>query len=232
MAILVACSRCGSKLKAPDGAAGKVLSCPSCGNKVAVAGGGSSSQVAPKLPPPIPRTNFRLPLMVTEYIARHLMPGEQLVAVARIHRLVVLVPGAVVLLGVLLCIVTVAEGKGRINPDDASGAGFLFFGLPLVFFGGISFAGQLIRRMTTEYSCTDRRILIKSGWLSTQLREMPLGKVEALNLRQGLFGKLFGYGTVLFKGSGGTRRACRDIEQPFKFYRRVQEQVDAAQQRR
>jgi uncharacterized membrane protein YdbT with pleckstrin-like domain len=86
-----------------------------------------------------------------------------------------------------------------------------------------------IERLTTEFSCTDRRILIKSGLLTTQLREMPLGKVEALLMQQGVFGKLFGYGTLVFKGSGGTRRSCRNMESPFEFYKKVQEQVAAAQ---
>jgi hypothetical protein len=42
---------------------------------------------------------------------------------------------------------------------------------------------------------------ITKAWL----REMPLAKFEALVMRQGPFGKLFGYGTVVFKGSGGSR---------------------------
>jgi len=92
--------------------------------------------------------------------------------------------------------------------------------------------GNVVERMTTEFSCTDRRILIKSGLLTTQLREMPLGKIEALLMQQGLFGKLFGYETLDFKGSGGTRRTRSNIEAPFDFYKRVQEQVAAAQDRK
>src|SRR5262249_12320363 len=66
-----------------------------------------------------------------------------------------------------------------------------------------------------------RRDCTQSGLLTTQVREMPLGKVEALLMRQGLIGKLLGYGTLVFKGSGGTRRACKNIAAPFEFYRRV-----------
>jgi hypothetical protein len=51
-------------------------------------------------------------------------------------------------------------------------------------------------------------------------------------MQQGLFGKLFGFGTLVFKGSGGTRTTCSDIEAPFEFYKRVQEQVAAAQKRK
>jgi hypothetical protein len=62
------------------------------------------------------------------------------------------------------------------------------------------------------------------------LEEMPLTKVEALLVEQRLFGKLFGCGTLVFKGSGGTKCTCRNIENPLIFYKRVQEQVALAQQ--
>ena len=91
---------------------------------------------------------------------------------------------------------------------------------------------SVIKRLSTEFSCTDRRILIKAGLITTQLREMPLAKVEALSMFQRLFGKLFGYGTLVFKGSGGTRRTCESIEHPFDFYKRVQEQVAISQGRK
>src|SRR5438067_1763130 len=98
MPILTACPRCGAKLKAPDAAAGRTLACPKCGDTVAVPGGGSArARAAPPRPPPVPRpqpdtddfsqlaeADSELPLMVTEYITQHLMPGERLIAVTRI----------------------------------------------------------------------------------------------------------------------------------------------------
>src|SRR5207248_83791 len=90
--------------------------------------------------------------------------------------------------------------------------------------------GFLVERKSTEFSCTDRRILIKSGLITTRLREMPLAKVEPLRMDQGLLGKIFGYGTLIFKGSGGTQRTCKNIEKPFDFYKKVHEQVALVQQ--
>lgn len=239
MSIPTACSHCGAKLQAPDAAAGRTLTCPKCGDKVAVPGVASArprTAVPISLPPPISRpqpdaegfvpfaqADSELPLMVTEYITQHLMPGERLIAVTRIHPLVMLVPGIITAIGLLLCLGIVAGEKGN---------GFVLVGLPMALIAGIILLSLLVERMTTEFSCTDRRILIKSGLLTTQLREMPLGKIEALLMQQGLFGKLFGYGTLDFNGSGGTRRTCSNIEAPFDFYKRVQEQVAAAQDRK
>jgi hypothetical protein len=165
-----------------------------------------------------------LPLVMTSYIARHLMPGEELVAVTRIHPLVMAAPGAAAALGLLLTLAGILGGGNRLA--------LAVVGIPMAVIAGLMVLALLVERLTTEFSCTDRRVLIKTGLLTTRLREMPLAKVEALVMKQGLFGKLFGYGTVVLKGSGGTRRECGSIEAPFAFYRRVQEQVAVAQGRR
>ena len=151
--------------------------------------------------------------MVTNYVAKHLMPGERLVAVSRIHPMELLAPGIIATVGLLLSAVGIVAGEYR--------RAFEVVGIPMVLVAGLPLIALLVERLTTEYSCTDRRILIKSGFLTTQLREMPLGKVEASVMRQGPFGKIFGFGTLVFKGSGGTRRTCKSIESPFDFYRRV-----------
>jgi uncharacterized membrane protein YdbT with pleckstrin-like domain len=173
---------------------------------------------------PLAQPESELPLVVTEFITQHLMPGERLIAVTRIHPMAMLAPSIFAALGLLLCVAGIVAGP--------QGGGFACMGLPMALLAGGAALALLLQTMTTEFSCTDRRILIKSGFFTTQLREMPLGKVEALSMQQGLFGKLFGYGTLVFKGSGGTRRTCNNIEAPFDYYKRVQEQVAAAHERK
>lgn len=240
MSIIAVCPHCGTKLRVPDTAAGRTFACPKCRDTVTVSNGtnarpkaaGSSSP--PQLPldaklqptkeasAPLAHTDSELPLVVTDYITTHLMPGEHLIAVSRVHPMVMLAPGIVAAFGLLLSLIGIAVGKER-------GIAIAFVGFSTAIIAGIGVLVLLIERLTTEFSCTDRRILIKSGLLTTSLREMPLGKVEALLMQQGLFGKIFGYGTLVFKGSGGTRRTCKSMELPFDFYKRVQEQVAAAQ---
>jgi uncharacterized membrane protein YdbT with pleckstrin-like domain len=161
---------------------------------------------------------------VSSYIRQNLMPGERLVAITRIHQMVLVAPSIVAAIGLLLSLFGIVSG------ESCTIALAVIVGLPIALIAGFVVLALLIGRLTTEFSCTDKRILIKSGLITTQLRDMPLAKVEALRLEQGLFGKIFGYGTVVFKGSGGTRRTCKSIEDPFDFYKRVQEQVAIAQQ--
>jgi membrane protein YdbS with pleckstrin-like domain len=157
--------------------------------------------------------------MLTSYASQHLMPDERVIAITRIHSLVLVSPCIATAFGLLLGLVGIMKGVTEIA--------FACFVMALIT--EIVALSLLVARLTTKVSCTDRRIFIKSGLLMTRLRDMPLGKVEALLMQQGLLGKILGYGTVVFKGSGGTLGTCERIEAPFDFYRRVQEQVAAAQ---
>jgi uncharacterized membrane protein YdbT with pleckstrin-like domain len=170
-----------------------------------------------------------LPLMVTDYIAQNLMPGERLLAVSHIHPMVLLEPGIMAAVGLSITLVGLVIKDVDLALTIDAGLALKVFGIPVVLIAVGRVFILFLKRITTEFSCTDRRILIKSGLLTTRLREMPLGKVEALLMQQGIFGKLFGYGTLVFKGSGGTRRSCENMKSPFDFYKRVQEQVAAAQ---
>lgn len=155
------------------------------------------------------------------FILQNLMPKERFVSAARIHPLVMLPPSVLAVCSLLVGVVGYAVGK--------EGAAVGAIGL-CTFAAATGYTLiQLVEHLTTEYSCTDRRIVIKSGLLTTRVREMPLAKVEALLIERTLFGRIFGYGTLVFKGSGGTRRTCANIENPMEFYRRVQEQVALAQ---
>jgi uncharacterized membrane protein YdbT with pleckstrin-like domain len=198
-------------MKVPDKYAGQRIKCPKCSKAVPVPNGEETSAEA----------RPELPLIVSAYIRQYLMPGERLVGVTHIHPMVLVVPGIFVVAGLLLLLAGIIAGE--------RGIAIALSGIALAILAGVIGLGLLVERLTTEFSCTDRRILIKSGLITTRLREMPLPKVEALLMEQGLFGKIFGYGSLVFKGSGGTRRTCKNIEAPFDFYRRVQEQVAIAQ---
>jgi uncharacterized membrane protein YdbT with pleckstrin-like domain len=86
---------------------------------------------------------------------------------------------------------------------------------------GIAALLFLIKRASTEFGLTDKRLVMKSGWLTTQVDEMPLGKVEAIRIEQDILGKFCGFGNLVTIGTGGTRRAFQTITEPFEFYARV-----------
>jgi uncharacterized membrane protein YdbT with pleckstrin-like domain len=96
----------------------------------------------------------------------------------------------------------------------------IYFTLNSLFTLGIS---PIIRQKTSEFVITNKRVIMKTGFISRKTFEMNLQKIESVNVDQSLFGRLFGYGTVTVIGTGGSRESFGDISKPLIFRRKFQE---------
>jgi uncharacterized membrane protein YdbT with pleckstrin-like domain len=96
--------------------------------------------------------------------------------------------------------------------------------LCVIVIGVFLLIGALIRRFTTELAVTNKRVIIKTGWLSRKTLEMNLAKIENIAVDQSIIGRLFGYGTIAVVGTGGTREPFHNIANPLEFRKAVQAQ--------
>lgn len=136
------------------------------------------------------------------------MPGESVVYRARLHWIVYAWAAAFGGSGVLLLSV--------LSPAIAAGA------FALGAFAGLA---AYVESLTSEFAVTDRRVIMKVGWLRRRSLETLLGKVEAIAIEQGIVGRLLGYGTIGITGTGGTREEFRGIAAPLEFRTEIQTQI-------
>ena len=113
-----------------------------------------------------------------------------------------------------------------------SGVAFLVAGAPAAAPGAMLLAGIVglvayVKYLTSEFAVTDRRVLMKVGWIRRRSVETLLGKVEAIAIEQGIGGRLLDYGTIVVTGTGGTRERFDRIATPLEFRRQVQAQIAA-----
>jgi uncharacterized membrane protein YdbT with pleckstrin-like domain len=146
------------------------------------------------------------------YVRRVLQPGETIVYTTKLHwliyaRTILLLIISVILLGVGLLI------NYDQNMTVAFGIGAVVFALVALFTGLRAF----IRRATTELAVTDHRVIYKTGLLSRHTIEMNRDKVESVDVNQTLLGRVFGYGTIIVRGTGGSLEPIRDIGDPLTF---------------
>src|SRR5258707_8950198 len=80
-----------------------------------------------------------------------------------------------------------------------------------------SWARAAIRRATTELAVTDRRVIYKAGLLARHTLEMNRSKVESVDVDQSILGRIFGFGTIIVRGTGGSLEPIRMINDPFTF---------------
>ena len=85
----------------------------------------------------------------------------------------------------------------------------------------------LLRRMipiwTTEIGVTDNRLIVKRGWVARSTDELQLRSIEQVNLRQGLLGRLLGYGQVDVHGTGVDNLLIPPIADPLGFVRAIED---------
>jgi membrane protein YdbS with pleckstrin-like domain len=84
---------------------------------------------------------------------------------------------------------------------------------------------SLIARATSEFAVTNKRVLIKIGWLRRHSLETLLSKIETIRVEQGILGRALDYGTIIVSGTGGSKEPFRNIAAPMEFRRVVQEQI-------
>jgi hypothetical protein len=176
-------------------------------------------------------TKLRKDLM--SYITKNLVPGETLLFETRHHWIVLLGPLLLSMLlgipGVALLIDAVAakNGHGDIPSLESSlgPGGLTMFGAVLVLIAVIIFAWGAAKRNATEMAVTNRRVLIKTGMASRRTLDVMLSKVESIGVAETFLGRIFGYGSVVIHGTGGTPESFVMIAHPQQFRQSVQEQI-------
>lgn len=96
----------------------------------------------------------------------------------------------------------------------------IYFTIRAIFSLWIS---PITRQTTSEFVITNKRIIIKTGFISRKTLEMNLNKIESVNVDQGILGRIFDYGTITIIGVGGTKESFPDISMPLLFRRKFQE---------
>ncbi|HEX6442705.1 MAG TPA: PH domain-containing protein [Stellaceae bacterium] len=146
-----------------------------------------------------------------KYVTRVLQPDESVVYTTRLHPLIFL--PAVLWLGLaVLCLV------GALMTDQQEfRIGFLAGAAILGLLAVLSWARAAIRRATTELAITDRRVIYKTGLLARHTLEMNRGKVESVDVNQSVLGRMFGFGTIVLRGTGGSLEPMRMISDPLVF---------------
>ena len=84
---------------------------------------------------------------------------------------------------------------------------------------------DLIYFFTTKLTITDKRIKGRKGLIHTSELDSPLNKITGIKIDQGLFGKIFNYGTIRIT-TASTALEFRYISNPSDFREALNNQIE------
>jgi uncharacterized membrane protein YdbT with pleckstrin-like domain len=155
------------------------------------------------------------------YVDSQLLTGETVRYRARLHR-------GIFTWSSVFGVLTLAALIGAI----AAGHWWWLLVAVTAVIGGFTFGRAWLTYTTSEFAVTDKRVVIKVGWIRRRTLETMLSKVEGVGVDQGLTGRMLGYGTIEVTGTGGTREEFTRIADPLEFRRQVQAAISAADEAR
>ena len=149
------------------------------------------------------------------YIEKNLMNGESIVYRGHLHWVVFLWP----VIWFIIAIIFFSSGS-----DNGAVVGFLFILISIVT--GIA---SFINYKTSEFGVTNKRVIVKVGFIRRNSIEVLLNKIEGIQVNQGILGRILGFGSITVSGTGGTKDQFHMISAPLEFRRKVQEQIASVQ---
>ena len=142
------------------------------------------------------------------------MSGENLIYRTKLHWVVFIWPAIWFIVAMILF-----SGNG-----GSAAVGVLFILVAL-----IASISSFISYITSEFGITNKRVIVKVGFIRRNSIEVLLNKVEGIQVNQGVWGRVLGFGSITVSGTGGTKDPFHKIDAPLVFRKKVQEQILATQ---
>ncbi len=150
------------------------------------------------------------------YIENSLMPGEQIIIATEMHWIIFFWPMIFSLAAVWF--IFLPKSMPVLN----------YFGVFLIVY---LLGGVFVRYLCTTYVLTNKRAILKRGFMFVKIWDISLARVESVLSQQSLFGRLFGYGDLVVNGTGGDQLVFTGIENPSLFRQKIFEIMDAEKNR-
>ena len=152
-----------------------------------------------------------------KYVNQALLKNEEVLHVGKIHWMIYLNPLKYILFMLIPILIFDESTKGIRT----------FFILVLFILTIVSLINAYLEKHTTELAITNKRVIAKFGFIRRDTIELYHNQVESIIVKQGILQRILGCGTIIIKGTGGSRTPIPDIEKPLDFRRIAMETIES-----
>jgi uncharacterized membrane protein YdbT with pleckstrin-like domain len=156
------------------------------------------------------------------YIDENLISGEHVTYRAKLHWILFLKPLLTsAVLATLAVLLLYLAYDGNPNWSDL----LTLIGIALIVIAAVPLVSAMISRSSAEFAVTNKRVILKIGFIQKTTAEMFLNKIESVGVDQSIMGRVLGYGTITIRGTGGSLEPFDNLSAPLEFRRQIQEQI-------
>lgn len=91
-----------------------------------------------------------------------------------------------------------------------------------------AFIWLIMTWITWEFSSLTlkkKQIILRTGLLVRKTVDIPLSKIESIDISQSLPGSLLGFGSLVIIGTGGTRHIINNLTKPLSCRRHIEQLI-------
>ena len=85
------------------------------------------------------------------------------------------------------------------------------------------FISMYLERWTTERALTNRRLILKRGFIRRKTEEISFNRVEEVNLIQSILQRILGSGDIKVTGVGAGEITLKNIDDPLDVQKKINE---------
>ena len=95
----------------------------------------------------------------------------------------------------------------------------------VILFVSVGALDTYLNYQASFYMVTTKRVIMSSGWIIKNMRDILLTRIEGIQVRQTLSGRFFNFGSVVIYGMGPCIDRLPLIPDPFGFRAKIQDQM-------
>ena len=121
------------------------------------------------------------------------------------------------------CLILTGIGGVYLKFDTPEGYGGFGMAEMFIITGVLTMANAVINYLTSEFTVTNKRVVVKLGFIKRTSLEMNMEKIEGIIIHQSILGRILNYGHVEVRGTGGSSQPFKLIKKPMELKNKVQE---------
>lgn len=147
------------------------------------------------------------------YVKETLSKDEEVKEVVQLHWLNYIFTG---LLGIFTLLLLFAYCIDYISKKQNPGGEWI-----IIFFIGWT-VYDFLKLYTTEMVITNKRVICRKGIIAVKTEELKNTKIESIEIKQSILGRIFGYATIWFSGTGTSKVKFEAVDDPWAIKSRVE----------